>query len=163
MRVEIRHEDASIRSALSRLISLGRDATPAMRDIAALGESATRLRFRTELGPDGQRWKPSLRARLNGGRTLTRDGHLAGSTSASAGPTTAEWGVNRIYAAIHQFGGEIRAKGGGALRFKLAGGGFATVKKVRMPARPFLGVSDDDAKDILDVLQRRISGAASAG
>lgn len=163
MNFEVRVEDAEVLAALRRLISLGRDATPAMRDIAALGESSTRLRFRSETGPDGRRWKPSLRAQVHGGRTLTRDGHLAGSISANAGSDYAEWGVNRIYAAIHQFGGVIRAKSAGALRFKLANGGFATVRQVRMPARPFLGVSSDDSRDILDILQRRIEGAAHAG
>lgn len=163
MDFEIRVEDAQVAAALRRLIALGRDATPAMRDIAALGENSTRLRFRTETGPDGTRWKPSLRARIKGGRTLTKDGHLAGSLSSHFGPDFAEWGVNRVYAAIHQFGGVIRGRGAGALRFRLADGGFAVVRAVRMPARPFLGVSSDDARDILDILQRRIEGTANAG
>ena len=75
-------------------------------------------------------------------------------------------GVNRIYAAIHQFGGVIRAKSG-ALKFAIPDGGFAVVKVVRMPARPYLGVNDDDRRDILDVLATRIGvvsgGAAHAG
>lgn len=155
-------DDARLQAGLRNLIALGRNAGAAMADIAAIGESSTRQRFRTETGPDGQRWKPSLRARITGGRTLTKDGHLSGSISARHGRDFAEWGVNRIYAAIHQFGGEIRAKGG-SLRFRLAGGGFAQVKQVTMPARPFLGVSDDDRDDILDVIQTRIQGAVHAG
>lgn len=43
--------------------------------------------------------------------------------------------TDRLYAAIHQFGGEIRAKGK-ALRFAL-GGNIVFAKKVVMPARPF--------------------------
>ncbi len=74
----------------------------------------------------------------------------------------AEWGVNRIYAAIHQFGGTIRARNAGALRFRLANGGFATVKAVKMPARPFLGISPDDASDIVAVIERRLQGALNA-
>jgi phage virion morphogenesis protein len=120
------------------------------------------MRFRTEMGPDGQKWKPSLRARITGGRTLTKDGHLSGSISARHGRDYAEWGVNRIYAAIHQFGGEIHAKGG-SLRFRLANGGFATVQKVTMPARPFLGISDDDRDDILDAIQVRIQASIPGG
>lgn len=162
MNFESRIEDRQVLGALQRLIALGNNPAPAMREIAALGESSTRLRFRTETGPDGQRWKPSLRAQIAGGRTLTKDGHLAGSISANHGKDFAEWGVNRIYAAIHQFGGVIRAKGK-ALAFALAGGGFAVVKAVRMPARPFLGVSANDSRDILDVIERRIGGAAHAG
>jgi len=159
-------DDAQLHAGLRSLIALGRDAGPVMADIAAIGESSTRMRFRTETGPDGQKWKPSLRARITGGRTLTKDGHLSGSISGRHGRDFAEWGVNRIYAAIHQFGGEIRAKGG-SLRFRLTNGGFATVQKVTMPARPFLGISDDDRDDILDIIQTRIQartqGGANAG
>lgn len=162
MNFESKVEDREVLGALQRLIALGNNPAPALREIAALGKSSTRLRFRTETGPDGQRWKQSLRAQIAGGRTLTKDGHLAGSISANHGKDFAEWGVNRIYAAIHQFGGVIRAKGK-ALAFAIPGGGFAVVKAVRMPARPFLGVSADDSRDILDVIQRRIEGAAHAG
>lgn len=161
-----RIDDAQLHAGLRSLIALGRDAGRAMADVAALGESSTRMRFRTETGPDGQKWKPSLRARISGGRTLTKDGHLSGSISGRHGRDFAEWGVNRIYAAIHQFGGDIRAKGG-SLRFRLANGGFATVQKVSMPARPFLGISDDDRSGILDIIQARIQtsipGGAHAG
>ncbi|MBI5770862.1 MAG: phage virion morphogenesis protein [Verrucomicrobia bacterium] len=45
-------------------------------------------------------------------------------------------GTDRIYAAIHQLGGEIRAKNAPALAFKLGGQLFLR-KKVTMPARPF--------------------------
>jgi len=145
-------DDAQIRAGLMNLIALGRDASPAMADIAALGENSTRMRFRSEIGPDGVRWKPSLRAQLAGGRTLTKDGHLAASISSGHGRDFAEWGVNRIYAEIQQFGGVIKAKGG-ALRFRLANGAFVTVRQVRIPPRPYLGVSDDDGAGILDILQ----------
>lgn len=155
-------DNAEVLAALRNLIALGRDASPAMADIAAHGENSTRMRFRTETAPDGTPWKASLRARITGGRTLTQDGHLSGSVSGSHGRDFAEWGVNRIYAAIQQFSGTIRAKGK-ALRFRLFGGGFATVKSVTLPARPYLGVSDTDRTDILDIIQARIWGAAHAG
>lgn len=156
-------DDGQLLGALRRLIALGQNPQPAFQEVAALGEAATRLRFRTQTSPDGQRWKPSLRAQLTGGRTLTKDGHLSGSVSSNAGKDFAEWGVNRIYAAIHQFGGMIKAKAAGALKFRLPNGAFAVVKAVRMPARPYLGVNDDDRADILDVFERRIGGAVHAG
>lgn len=156
-------DDAQVLSALRNLIALGRDASPAMADIAAHGENSTRERFgRTQTAPDGTPWKASLRARITGGKTLTESGHLGNSLSSRSGADFAEWGVNRIYAAIQQFGGTIRAKGK-ALRFRLFGGGFATVKSVTLPARPYLGVSDTDRTDILDIIQARIWGAAHAG
>ncbi|WP_439861626.1 phage virion morphogenesis protein [Pseudomonas sp. MBLB4136] len=135
---------------------MGADPQPLLRDIAFLGESSTRERFRSQSGPDGQRWKPSLRAQLFGGKTLTQDGHLGDSITSTADRTTAAWGTNRIYAAIHQFGGEIKAKGTAGLRFKI-GERWATKRQVSIPARPFLGVSADDAQDILDLVSDYVS------
>jgi len=158
-RIEV--TDASLLTALRRLSGAIADPAPIMTDIAALGEASTRLRFRTQIGPDGERWKPSLRAQLTGGRTLTQDGHLAASISARSGRDWAEWGANRIYAAIHQFGGTIRARNAKALRFALAGGGFATVQSVKIPARPFLGLSTDDVADIVHLIETRLAEAAA--
>lgn len=140
IRAEI--EDGGIRKKLAALIALGRDPSPAMRDIATYGENSTRERFRMQISPSGERWKPSLRVQLHGGKTLTKDGHLAGSISSRSGRSFAEWGSNRVYAAIHQLGGK-------------AGRG----RKVTIPARPYLGMNDENAADIMDLLQARIEGA----
>lgn len=150
---EIKIEEAQVLAALKRLRAFGIDPTPAMQDIATLGESSTRLRFRTETGPDGRKWKPSLRVQLRGGKTLTKDGHLSGSVSSNHGRNFAEWGVNRIYAAIHQFGGYAGRAAGKA----------GPIRRAFIPARPYLGVSDSDAQGMLDIIQRRIEGAAHAG
>lgn len=45
---------------------------------------------------------------------------------------------NLIYAAIHEFGGVIKAKGSGYLRFKTKDGRWHAVKEVNMPARPYV-------------------------
>lgn len=157
---------SSVVRRLQALQTLGADLSPAMRDIARLGESQTRMRFRTQTDPDGQKWKPSLRAIETGGRTLTKDGHLGDSASSAYGPDYAMWGVNRIYAAIHQFGGTIRAKAG-KLKFRLPGGQFVQVDSVTMPARAFLGISASDEDAMLTAIERRITdageGAAHAG
>jgi phage virion morphogenesis protein len=160
-RIEV--TDASLLAALRRLAGAMADTSPIMADIAALGEKSTRQRFRTQTGPDGKPWKPSLRAQITGGRTLTQEGRLAASISSStrSGRDWAEWGSNVIYAAIHQFGGTIRARNAKALRFALAGGGFATVKSVTLPARPFLGLSTDDIGDITRLIQDRLAAAAA--
>lgn len=157
IRAEI--DDSGIRAKLMTLIALGRNPSDAMRDIATYGESSTRERFRLQIGPDGNRWKPSLRVQLHGGKTLTKDGHLAGSITSRSGSKVAEWGTNRIYAAIHQLGGVIKPKFATSLRFRLASGAFVSAKKVTIPARPYLGVNDENASDILDILQARIEGA----
>lgn len=132
------------------LRQMGGDPKPLMETIAAYGEASTRARFRSETGPDGQRWQPSLRAQLFGGRTLTKDGHLGDSITSQAKGRAAEWGTNRIYAAIHQFGGTIKGKNG-PLRFVVPGIGWRSVPSVTLPARPFLGLDADDRQEILDI------------
>ncbi|MGL4885387.1 MAG: phage virion morphogenesis protein, partial [Aeromonas veronii] len=59
------------------------------------------------------------------------------------------WGSNRIYAAIHQFGGVIKAKTSQGLAFTLANGDGVVTQSVTMPARPFLGINKDDEEDIV--------------
>ena len=169
---EVKIDDADIRGALQRLIALGADTAPAMKAVAAIGEKSSRMRFRTETGPDGKSWKPSLRAEMFGGRTLTKDGHLANSLSQNSGKDFAEWGVNRVYAAIHQFGGSIEraakpitvrhrtdAKGNLLRSAIMNGKGLIFAKtshkralsrtfdgkahQIKIPARPFLPVRAD--------------------
>ncbi|WP_447588648.1 phage virion morphogenesis protein [Aquipseudomonas campi] len=134
----------------------GQNPQPLLQQIAFQGENSTRERFSTQTGPDGQRWKSSLRVQLFGGKTLTKDGHLGDSVTSRADEHAAEWGTNRIYAAIHQFGGAIRAKAG-YLRFQIPGGGWSSKKQVTLPARPFLGVSTEDAQDILELASNYIT------
>lgn len=82
---------------------------------------------------------------LNGGALNVRTGLLRRSISQRTDQTSlvATIGTNVEYAAIHEFGGEIRPKNAKALRFKI-GDQWIMAKVVRMPARPFLrpGVRD---------------------
>jgi phage virion morphogenesis protein len=67
-------------------------------------------------------------------------GGLAASISKTVKGNTVTVGTNKVYGAIHQFGGQ-------------AGRG----RKVTIPARPFLAVQDEDVEDMMDVLDRHIS------
>lgn len=148
-------KDAGVKRAFNKLVKLGEDTSPLMQGIATILENSTRERFANEAGPDGEAWEQSLRAKLFGGKTLTKDGHLGDSISSQHTKTSVTVGSNRIYAAIHQFGGFIQSKPGKALRFEFAGAGtntHVTVQNVFIPARPFLGVSDLDAGDIEDYI-----------
>jgi len=159
---------------------MGANPQPLLKDIAFLGENSTRDRFRRETGPDGVRWKPSQRVQEKGGKTLTKDGHLGDSISSRVDGKAAVWGVNRIYAAIHQFGGkiDIAARSQQAYfrrdgRTGLVGNRFVKKRRsnfaqwvtiaaysIAMPARPFLGVSADDEQDILDLVSDHLSNLA---
>lgn len=162
---------AAIGDCFASMVRLGLRPRPIWDAIGQYGESSTRLRFKNQVSPDGERWKPSIRAQASGpGRTLIQKARLLRSISYSADDRGTTWGTNVIYAGIHQFGGTIQAKNGGALRFRLPGGAFVTVKKVTMPARPFLGVNGEDVREMqslaLDVLYhaaRNPSQGYSAG
>ncbi|EGF92425.1 phage virion morphogenesis protein [Asticcacaulis biprosthecium C19] len=125
------------------------NALPLMQDIAFYGEETTQERIAdTNVGPDGQAWKQSARAKADGGRTLFAEGNLHNDISSEATADSAIWGANLIYARIHQEGGVIEATNGKALHFAMPGGGFVTVKSVTIPARPYLGLSAENLEVI---------------
>ena len=148
-----------VEEQLDALFGRTRDLTPLM---AVLGENlvaGTRDRFEREEAPDGAPWKPSLRAELEGGQTLTQRGRLRDSVHFEARADQVEVGSNLIYAAVHQLGATIVPVNAGALRFRLPGGlGMRTVQQVVIPARPYLGISDYDE----DVMRGSIAIYAGA-
>lgn len=154
-------------AALMRMRLLGQSPRPIWEAIGQYGESSTRSRFKNQAGPDSKRWVPSIRAREAGGQTLIMKARLLRSITHNANNSGTAWGTNVIYAGTHQFGAVIKAKSAGALRFKMPGGNFVTVKQVTIPARPFLGVNADDgremlalANDAIDLAARNRGGAA---
>ena len=133
---------------------------PLYDEIGAALVVSTQARFETEQDPEGNPWAQSLRARLEGGRTLTDTARLVGSLTHEATDAGLAVGTNVIYAAIHQLGGVIKAKTPissfkeGGLRFRGAGGGWVRKDQVTIPQRAFLGLDDDDEAEI-----EAISGA----
>jgi phage virion morphogenesis protein len=134
------------------------------RAVAEGVHARTQRRFEESRGPDGRPWPPLSPATLLGevGRDRARSGGLSaraqrrvalrkplirtGRLKASIGWKVAgnaiAVGTNLVYAAIHQFGGR-------------AGRG----RKVRIPARPFLGLTEEDRREaealLLEWLSRR--------
>ena len=159
-------------AALTRLAVLGRSPRPIFQAIANYGENSTRLRFEKQAGPDGSAWKPSRRALKAGGQTLVKSRRLLRSITSVYGGNFAAWGSNLPYARIHQLGGDIeraarsvrvrlrtdargnlmrQANNRNLARFARDGHKRAreswhevAAYKIRMPARPFLGVNRED-------------------
>lgn len=142
--------DKSIFQVLARLQSPD-DRKSLLDAIGARGVSSTQQRFLDEKTPEGTPWLKSLRARLSGGKTLRDTARLFQSFTHQATASSVEWGTNVVYAGIHQFGGDIRAKNKPALAFRLADGSSVVTKKVTMPARPFLGVNAQDEEGFDEV------------
>ena len=159
VKLQVVVNDQQITAVLGRLIATGQNLEPVMQDIAAYGESSTKQRFSDGVAPDGTPWKPSQRVQERGGKTLIDSARLLDSIVSNAGSNFAEWGSNVIYAAIHQAGGEISAKNGKGLFFKLPDGTGRRVKKVTIPPRPFLGINADDEANIIDIVLENINTA----
>jgi phage virion morphogenesis protein len=111
---------------------------------------STQNRFETGNTPEGSPWPASIRAMLTGGRTLRDSGRLANSMTREADGSGVAIGTNVIYAAVHQFGAVIRAKNKKYLAFKI-GGKTVLKQQVRIPARPFLGLSKADETEIAQI------------
>jgi len=138
---------------LARLVAALPKPRKLMNTIGAVLESSTRQRFRTGQSPDGIAWKPSKRAIAAKGKTLVWRGHLRDSITHDADDTRAEVGTNLVYARIHQLGGWIRIKNAGAGLRKGAG---PVRTQWKMPARPYLGVSEGDRIEIADQVEKYI-------
>lgn len=122
---------------------------------AALAEGvreSTLERFKQSRDPSGKKWKTSIRAANEGGKTLIQSSQLRNSIKSASDATGFAVGTNAKHAATHQFGVNgrtIRARRKKALRF-MVDGKWVSKKQVRIsiPARPFLGLSDDDIQEI---------------
>lgn len=140
----------------------GRDMRPANRAMGQAGVRQTQRRFVFKRAPDGSTWKPTDKP---SGETMIKSGLLLRSIVAQAATQTGvEWGSNRIYAAMRQRGGIIRAKAGGALRFQVGGNGFwVMVKQVTQHARPYLGVNDQDMAEFAAIGLRHFGDPLTSG
>jgi phage virion morphogenesis protein len=103
--------------------------------------AGTLKRFQDEKDPQGNSWRPSARA-LAGGKTLTDTARLRNSIDSAVAGDTVFVGSNVVYSRIHQMGG-------------MAGKG----RKVKIPARPYLGVSKEDWKEVEDTIKDFLVGA----
>lgn len=155
-------------SALKHLAAGVRDPRPALDEIGGRLVASTIERFQAERGPDGTPWKPSRRARREGGRTLTDTGRLRASITHRATRTTLEVGTNVVYAAIHQFGGRtpprtIRPRKKKALWWRGAPHPVAKVEHPgsTIPARPFLGIDEGDRTMVIHVVSRYLQRRAA--
>ena len=145
MQIHVDIQDDGFGRALGELLRRTANLKPVFEEIGSMLQTSAEQRFEKEEGPDGASWPdlaPSTRARRGAAAKMLRDsGHLYQSLSYSASRLRVAVGANRVYAAIHQLGGK-------------AGRG----KKVEIPARPYLGISDEDRQSIGEILADRLSG-----
>lgn len=135
--------DRPVLEALGGLLDRLRDMTPAMRHIAEGLRTEVEENFLREGRPGWLPLAPStVMKRGNAHPILQRSGQLAASVELFYSATEAGVGTNKVYGAIHQFGGQ-------------AGRG----RRTTIPARPFLPVNaagelqPEAARSVLDAIQ----------
>lgn len=150
-----------------------------LHDIGEFLMIAHDQRWAAQVAPDGSPWQAlspayQKRKRKNRDKILVLDGYLKNTLRYQVSGAELLFGTNRPYAAIHHFGGAIEM----AARSQQAyfrqdsksgevGNQFVSKRKsnfaqwvsigayqIHIPARPFLGVSDDDGYAIAGIAMR---------
>jgi len=186
-------EDSEVNAALARVEAVGGDTSALMREVAGAMLFSVQRRFETESAPDGSKWPAhsprTAKARANrktrGNAPITpkllRDtNRLFKSIAAEASSSEAAVGTNLDYARIHQEGGVITQypqsrkvkfrKVAGRTRFARRSHKRATEKAVTfgqrtivIPARRYLGFSEDDRRKLLEIADQHYSAALEGG
>lgn len=152
--------DSAVTSALARLALDRHDKFALLDQIGITLSENARLRFGDQVSPDGTPWKPSFRAIAQGGETLRDTGVLMASiTHQLLSADAVEYGTNVPYATALHYGAEIKATNAPYLRFKIPGGGWARKKSVTLPAREFLGLSNEDEEQVVDIIDHFLRAA----
>lgn len=128
-------------AAIKRLSRLEGFQMAELTDAAgAILESSTRDRFDTKTAPDGAAWVPWSEAyddtREDRHSLLVEEGDLRDSIASYSTGGEVHVGSNLIYAAHHHFGGDEIGSG--------------------IPARPYLGISDEDEIDLADLVTGKL-------
>lgn len=139
----------TVTPAVAKLAKQIANPDPALDEIGAMLVTSTQQRFEAERSPDGKAWQEHAPATVEmrgpDATILRHKANLYDSvTHAVASKAGVRVGTNRKYSRIHQLGGK-------------AGRGL----KVTIPARPYLGISGDDAKEIDSIFKDHIAAGTT--
>lgn len=154
IRIKVEGDNLKLMKRLRRMENV--DLKGVNRALAEGLRTSTQERFRTEKDPEGKKWKTSIRAREEGGKTLTKTTKLKTSIRSTASAAGFAVGTNDIRAATLHYGAErtIRPRRGPVLRFQVDGKWISTKQvHIKIPARPFLGISEQDDREIKRTLE----------
>lgn len=159
---QIKIDDAEVMGAIRKLIELSGNMTGALKNAGEYERQSTIDRIEAEKTPEGTPFTPlnPLYAETKKGPGILRgeSGDLA-SIVYQLGQDEVEVGTNSNHGAIHQFGGTIKPKNAAALVFEMGGQTFK-VKSVKIPARPYVGISAADREELLAIFQDYIVEAS---
>ena len=134
---------------LAKVEQKSKDNTKLYSELGDILLDGVHDRFRRGVAPDGRPWQKSWRAIAQNGQTLRDTGRLLNSIVTITKKNNVLVGADVLYAKLMHYGGTIRAKSKPYLVFKTPTGGWVKRKSITVPARPILGVSEDDAQNML--------------
>lgn len=176
-------DDDGAAALIRGLLAVADDLSPVMDEIGGSLTASTQHRFERGAGPGGVPWPQSRRAQEQGGQTLVDSRRLRDAITHRPGRDSVEVGTAVLYAGIHQFGGTIKMparrqtiyrsvsdmQSAGAAPFvKRSRATFASdhdvkAHEITMPARPFLGLDDDDRAEVKTILTKHLVRAGREG
>lgn len=184
---DIRIDDEEVLASLNRVYEAVADPAPLFDDIGASMVVSTQENFIKETAPSGAKWQRHARStqrRRGAGAPILRERNLLfQSITHEATPAYARWGSGMAYAAIHQRGGTIThyARSQKATFAKNRKGNYRFAKHssraksrvtknvtigehtVTIPARPYLGISDEDKAMIIQKSDAYVAKALEGG
>lgn len=147
LRIEV--DKAKADAWFGELLRRGQDLAPLMAEIGEHLTETTQRRFSTGIGPDGVAW---AKLKDGSGRTpLLQTGRMRDEIFPTAIPNGVEISATARQARWHQEGTDpyvILPQGKKALSWPGGPGPRTKVNHPGLPARPFIGLSADDERDI---------------
>jgi phage virion morphogenesis protein len=146
--ITVEIDDREVLAALQRLVATGADLTPVYYDIGEYLVTSTKDRFAAGVAPDGTPWaplSPVTVARKGHGKPLIGESRRLGTEiHYLVLGDGVEVGSSLEYAGTQQLGAKAKSFTGGKSPWG------------DIPARPFLGLSEDDQAAVLDILQEHL-------
>ena len=149
--ITIQADSSPIEAVLNQLGNFDSLKDQLFDEIGAGLVDSVQHRFLTGIDVDGNPWKISWRARMQGGETLRDTGRLMNSYTHNVLSSGVEVGTDVAYAPHLHYGATILPKNGQYITFAV-GGQYRKVKQSILPPRTQLGINAEDEAMVLDIV-----------
>lgn len=149
--ITIKADQSPIEAVLKQLGSFDALKGQLFSEIGEGLVNSVQHRFLTGTGVDGNPWKISWRARIQGGETLRDTGRLMNSYTYNVLSSGVEVGTDVEYAPHLHYGATILPKSGQYITFAV-GGQYRKVKQSILPPRTQLGIDAEDEISTLNIV-----------
>lgn len=168
--------DAQVRAAFDKLQLALTDMREPMDEIGQTMVLSTKTRMQAGVSPDGTPFAPrsavtlaryAAQGKKYGPKPLWLTGTMRQNVAHAATTDSVSWGANAIQAAVMHFGAEQGEFGAAIGRTKpsekraKSQDYFTPIPWGRIPARPFVGLSEQDRTDIGDIIGEWLARSAT--